>query len=76
MTKKPKMKAVCVLLEPGQLADLQRLAETNEVTQAKLFREGVDLVVAKYRRLVRVAGHPDIPPREDPPSLPLFGDIE
>ena len=37
-------------LKPKQKADLERLSKATRVTQAEYLREGVDMVLAKYKQ--------------------------
>lgn len=57
MAKKSKKKAkkmvVPVYLEPEARDALKRLSDNTRVPQAAYIREGVDLVLAKYRRHLR-----------------------
>lgn len=65
-----------VYLDAEQAERLRAISDETGIPQARLIRDGVDLVIDRHEAARRVAvhGRPDIPPKLDPPSLPLpFG---
>jgi predicted DNA-binding protein len=53
MTMKGKREQVAVYLDPQQIERLRRLNKTTRVPTAEYIREGVDMVLAKYRKRKR-----------------------
>ncbi len=66
-----------IYLEVRQIQALRAVSKRTRIPMAVLIRDAVDLVLAAHDQevgathTVPVFGHPDIPPKMDPPSLSL-----
>ncbi len=51
--KRGNLIQIVAYLKPKQKTDLERLSKATRVTQAEYLREGLDMVLAKYKKELR-----------------------